>query len=470
MIEGLRAYPAYKDSGVPWLGEVPGHWGVRRAKWLFLKMDRPFRESDEVITCFRDGVVTLRKNRRTRGFTESIKEIGYQGIRRGDLVIHAMDAFAGAVGVSDSDGRGTPVYAVCEPRAGVSGQFFARVVREMARSGWILALSRGIRERSTDFRYESFASQLVPLPPPDEQSAIVRFLDHADRRIRRYVRAKRRLIALLEEEKQAIIHRAVTRGLDPDVKLKPSGVAWVGEVPEDWSVCALRHRYSECLGKMLDSKRILGKHSLPYLRNTDVQWFRINTEDLPVMDIAPDEWERYTVRNGDLLVCEGGEVGRAALWSGHAGVYGFQKALHRLRPLRDEHDVPGFLLYVLCAAAAARAFQDGHESTIAHLTGDKLRAHRFPFPPLREQLAIVKFLERAGEKIDGAVADTHREITLLHEYRTRLVADVVTGKLDVRAAAAALPDEPVDEAPDEPDDLTPDDAEDLGDAPETDAA
>src|ERR1700685_3166374 len=103
-----------KDSGVSWLGPVPSHWIIERAKWLFERMDRPTRDSDEVITCFRDGVVTLRKNRRMRGFTESIKEIGYQGIRRGDLVIHAMDAFAGAVGVSDSDGKGTPVYSVCE--------------------------------------------------------------------------------------------------------------------------------------------------------------------------------------------------------------------------------------------------------------------------------------------------------------------------------------------------------------------
>ena len=154
MISELKPYPAMRDSGVSWLGEVPDHWETERAKWLFRKMERPVRESDEVVTCFRDGVVTLRKNRRLRGFTESLSEFGYQGVRRGDLVIHAMDAFAGATGVSDSDGKGTSVYSVCAPRMeGVNAHYYAFCVREMAGSQWILALSKGIRERSTDFRF-----------------------------------------------------------------------------------------------------------------------------------------------------------------------------------------------------------------------------------------------------------------------------------------------------------------------------
>jgi type I restriction enzyme S subunit len=166
----LKPYPAYKDSGVPWLGAVPEHWGIERPKRLFRKMDRPVLELDEVVTCFRDGVVTLRKNRRVRGFTESLKEIGYQGVRRGDLVIHAMDAFAGAVGVADSNGKGTPVYSVCQPTEGTNAHFYAYFLREMARAGWILALAKGIRERSTDFRFADFASQFVPYPPVAEQS------------------------------------------------------------------------------------------------------------------------------------------------------------------------------------------------------------------------------------------------------------------------------------------------------------
>src|SRR5438067_9350913 len=127
-----------------WFGSLPSHWRVERAKWLFRKVDRPVRAGDEVITCFRDGVVTLRTNRRILGFTESLDGAGYQGIRRGDLVIHSMDAFAGAIGVSDSDGKGTGVYAVCEPSQHADPQYYKYVLRDMARSRWILALARGI--------------------------------------------------------------------------------------------------------------------------------------------------------------------------------------------------------------------------------------------------------------------------------------------------------------------------------------
>ena len=228
--------------------------------------------------------------------------------------------------------------------------------------------------------------------------------------------------------------------LKPYPAYKDSGVPWLGDVPAHWQVAALRHRYSQCLGKMLDSKRITGNHSLPYLRNVDVQWDRINTKDLPTMDIPPDEYERYTVQQGDLLVCEGGEVGRCALWSDELPVCGFQKALHRLRPRKAGQDVPRFLHYALRAAMKGDAFNDGPLSTIAHLTGDKLRAHRFPFPPVAEQKALVRFLDVVLKQADRAVSRAERQIELLSEYRTRLIADVVTGKLDVREAAAALPE------------------------------
>ena len=285
----------------------------------------------------------------------------------------------------------------------------------------------------------------LPLPPLPEQIAITHFLDYTDRRIQRYIRAKQKLITLLEEQKQAIIHQAVTGQIDvrtgqPYPAYQDSGVEWLGEVPEHWGVAALRHRYSQCLGKMLDSKRVVGNHLLPYLRNTDVQWDRINTKDLPEMDIFPEEYGRYTVQRGDLLVCEGGEVGRCALWLGELAVCGFQKALHRLRPRDRDQDVARFMYYVLRAAAKRNAFTDGHISTIAHLTGDKLRAHRFPFPTFSEQTAIVHFLDQATTDTDHAISRTQRQIDLLSEYRTRLISDVVTGKLDVREAAARLPE------------------------------
>src|SRR5688500_16620756 len=144
-----KKYNSYSPSNIPWINEIPSHWKITKAKRIWKKEQREIRPEDDIITAFRDGTVTLRKNKREDGFTISLKEIGYQGVRKGDLVIHQMDAFAGAIGVSDSDGKSTPVYSVCQPLRDVNQFYYAYIVREMARTLWIAALAKGIRERST---------------------------------------------------------------------------------------------------------------------------------------------------------------------------------------------------------------------------------------------------------------------------------------------------------------------------------
>src|SRR5699024_9334105 len=203
----LPKYEAYKDSGVEWIGSIPADWQLEKAKWLFTKADRPIRKDDEIVTCFRDGQVTLRKNRRTDGFTNALKEHGYQGIRKGDLVIHAMDAFAGAIGVSDSDGKSTPVYAACIPRRRetVNPYFYAYYMRDLALSGLIVSLAKGIRERSTDFRFNDFSNLTLPLPNYDQQTLIANFLDQKTAQIDAAIAIKEQQIELLKERKQIII-------------------------------------------------------------------------------------------------------------------------------------------------------------------------------------------------------------------------------------------------------------------------
>ena len=208
----MKPYPAYKPTGLKWLPEVPQHWPLMRGKYIFEKMNRPVRECDEIVTCFRDGQVTLRKNRRTEGFTEALKECGYQGIRKGDLVIHVMDAFAGSIGVSDSDGKGTPVYSVCVPKIkGIDNSYYAHLVRLMAKTGYIQSLYRGIRERSSDFRFDVFGVQFLPIPPPSEQKAIVAYLDAKTAKFDRLIKLKEREIELLQEKKQAVIEDKVSQ-------------------------------------------------------------------------------------------------------------------------------------------------------------------------------------------------------------------------------------------------------------------
>jgi type I restriction enzyme S subunit len=280
---------------------------------------------------------------------------------------------------------------------------------------------------------EGYQSTLPLLTPPvQEQIAVAAFLDRETARIDELVAKKERLITMLQEKRAALITHTVTKGLESNVPMKDSRVGWTEHVPEHWSVAPVYSRYEVQLGKMLDEKQISGKCLAPYLRNVDVQWDRINASDLPLMDFNMGDRQRFLLRAGDLLVCEGGEVGRAAIWSGELEECFYQKALHRVRPHLDRDD-PRFLFYLLYAASKNDAFVvEGNQTTIGHLTAEKLRRQRFPFPSRKEQTEIASFLDREAPKIDALIAKVNEAIGRLKEYRTALISTAVTGKIDVR--------------------------------------
>ncbi len=232
--KGLDPDVPMKDSGVEWLGEIPAHWEVKRGKTLYRKLERPASDDLDVVTCFRDGQVTLRKNRRTTGFTEAIKEVGYQGVEIGDLVIHAMDAFAGAIGVSDSAGKCTPMYAVCEAKVPINNYYVSRVLREMARSQWIAALATGIRERSTDFRFAAFAEQSLPVPPKSEQDDISAFLDQSVAEVKTAIERSAKEIDLIREYRTRLVSDVVTGKLD--VREAAASLPEIEDEPDEMDV------------------------------------------------------------------------------------------------------------------------------------------------------------------------------------------------------------------------------------------
>jgi type I restriction enzyme S subunit len=451
MLDALKPYPEYKAANLPWVREVPSHWSVSAVKRAFeVQLGKMLQNQagigDLLVPYFKaqhvqwSGVRTVKLPQ----MWASQRDLSRYGVRHGDLLV-CEGGEGGRCGIVQRP----PPNAVIQnalhrvrPRMDDRVEYLSLVMSCVSSSGWFDALNN--KATIAHFTGEKFGALAIPLPPPAEQAGIVRFLGAVDRKVNRFIRAKRRLIEVLTEQKQAIITHAVTRGLNPDAPRKPSGIDWLGDVPEHWEVAALRLRYDQCLGKMLDAKRITGAHLVSYLRNTDVQWDQINTDDLPQMDIEPHELRRFTVQPGDLLVCEGGDVGRCAFWEGQMEVCGFQKAIHRLRPLKPEREYPRFLFYLMFLASKLGIFvAGGSESTIAHLTGDKLRAHRFVFPPRAEQKAIAAYLDDELRTLEGTVQVIRREIDLIREYRTRLVADVVTGKLDVRghpwAKEAAAP-------------------------------
>jgi len=208
---GLDPRAPLRESGIPWLGPIPNHWRVDRAKFVFRQSALPVRDEDEMVTCFRDGQVTLRRNRREEGFTNANLELGYQGIRSGQLMLHSMDAFAGAIGVSDSDGKCSPEYIICDPQtAQVDSYYYGHLLRIMALAGFIQASCPAVRERAPRIRFSDFGEMYIPVPPVEEQRAIVERVGVDLTRLDDLRLANERTIVLLRERRAALIAAAVT--------------------------------------------------------------------------------------------------------------------------------------------------------------------------------------------------------------------------------------------------------------------
>ena len=358
-------------------------------------------------------------------------------VKQGNLVINSMNYSIGSYGMSPYDGVCSPVYVVLDPNVNkVERRFALRLFENRSFQKYIASFGNGILEHRAAIGWDDIKGAYIPLPPKEDQKKILAFLDHETAKIDTLIEKQKRLIKLLKEKRQAVISHAVTKGLNPNAKMKDSGVEWLGEVPEHWGVCKLAFRYEVLLGKMLDDKKISGDHLGKYLRNTDVQWDHINFEDLPEMDFRPSEQKRYQVKKGDLLVCEGGDVGRCAIWDRSETCF-YQKALHRLRPLKLESDHTRFMFYVLSNAVHQERFLAGaNKATIAHLPAEAFRQYRFAFPSINEQMEIADYLNIKKRKFDALESKAEEQVRLLKERRSALISAAVTGKIDVRHHAS----------------------------------
>ena len=277
---------------------------------------------------------------------------------------------------------------------------------------------------------EQLGTAAVRLPSLAEQRAIADYLDTETGRIDALITKKRRMIELLQERVGSIIFDGVTGRLTSSgVCTVSSGIDWLGSVPDHFGTPWLGAFHTAQLGKMLNAAAASGPEQYPYIKNTNVQWDSFDLEELPSMSFDAEDRRRCELRPGDLLVCEGGEVGRSAVWDLQSQIY-FQKALHRVRPLTE--NVPRFLMYCLWAAANQNVFSvEGNQATIVHLTGEKLRSHRFPWPPLEEQKRIVSIIDSQRGRIDRAVMSMELQIERLAERRQALITAAVTGELAV---------------------------------------
>ena len=436
MTTALKTYPAMKDSGVAWLGEVPEHWEVRRAKFLFREIDHRSKTGTEPLLSLRMVRGLVPHNEVSTIPIDSKALIGFKKVEPRQIVMNRMRAAIGLFGVAEQSGLVSPDYAVFDSLAKADVNFFLRLFKNPIVGTVFRIESKGLGTGSSGFMRlytDRFGMIKLPLPPLPEQHAIVRYLDHMDRRIRRFIRAKQKLIALLTEQKQAIVHRAVTRGLDADVKLKESGVEWLGEVPEGWEVLRTRYLFREVDNRSKDGTEV-------HLSMSQ----KLGLVPSSLVDQRTLVSESYA--GGKL--CEKDDLVLNRL-KAHLGVFALAQqsgvispdytVLRKIRPMAEP-----YFEHVLRSQACRTELRIRAKGIVAgfwRLYTDDFYDIKLPVPPESEQEEIVRHLGIMTESIQSAIQKAEHEITLLQEYRTRLIADVVTGKADVREVAAGLPEE-----------------------------
>ena len=421
----MKRYESYKDSGVYYLPLLPSKWEIKKAKFLFREEKRLPRINDEIITCFRDGQVTLRKNRRTEGFTNSLKEIGYKGIRKGDLVIHNMDAFAGAIGVSDSDGKGTPVYSICTNLSdNISPYYYCYFLRYLAKCDFIKSLSKGIRERSTDFRFNDFKELILPVPSIYEQNKIVEYIDSVTSKIDEAISQQQKMIDLLNERKQIIIQNAVTKGLDPNAKMKDSGVEWIGEIPENWEVKRFRFLFKEINER---NTLIKERKQLQFKMGNIVLKDRQDLTNEMINVIS-----NYNIVKPGHIVLNGLNLNydfvsqRIALVKERGIITSAYICIESINDINTS-----YYCYFMKAMDSKKLFHGMGSGIRLTLSYDNLKNLFFPYPSINDQIEIVKYLDSVSSKIDSSISQCNKMISLLQERKQIIINDVVTGKVKV---------------------------------------
>ena len=425
-----KGYTEMKDSGIEWISEIPAHWGILRGKNVLRLLERPVKPDDDVITCFRDGEVTLRKNRREEGFTNSLKEIGYQGVEPGDLIVHGMDGFAGSIGISDSRGKASPVLNVMDSNQ--NKRYLMYYLRAMAYKDVFMALSTGIRVRSCDLRWNKLSVFPFLIPTSHEQSAIAAYLDTQCAKIDEIIARAKASIEDYKQWKASIIYKAVTKGLDPNVEMKDSGIEWIGRMPKRWKVIPLKL----CTDKIGSGKTPVGgaetyqDNGVLFLRSQNVYNTGLKLDGVYyISDEVDATMKNSRVRYNDVLLnITGGSIGRCCLFNlpDTAANVNQHVCIIRTKP---EILLPQFLRYFWNSASGPIVidqYQTG--SNRQGLNFEQIGATHIPLCSIAEQQQIVAMLDKKCAVIDQLMAEKQSLIDDLESYKKSLIYEVVTGK------------------------------------------
>lgn len=440
MSEDLRPYPEYKDSGLPWLGDVPAHWDVRRNGRLFAQRNETGFGGLPILEVSLKTGVRVRDMENMKRKQVMFDREKYKRAVKGDIAYNMMRMWQGAVGAAPVDGLISPAYVVARPYPGTETRYFSYLFRTAAYMAEVDGYSRGIVKDRNRLYWEDFKRMPSCYPPPEEQTAIANYLDANGVLVRKFIRNRRRLIEVLSEQKQAIINQAVTRGLDPSVPLKPSGIDWLGDVPEHWEVRRLRN-VAHMRVSNVDKHTKDGEIPVRLCNYTDVYKNSLITADMPFMKATatPDEIEAFRLHVGDVIITKDSEdwqdIGVPALVTQTTDdlVCGYHLAILRPKP---GVAIGRFLAYVLQSKPAVTQLSLSASGVTRYgLSHGAIKAIAVPLPPVDEQNPIADYIDATTNSLTEAICRAQREIDLIREYRTRLIADVVTGKQDVRHLA-----------------------------------
>lgn len=431
----MKLYSEYKDSGVEGLGMVPRHWQIHMLRSMLTRVSEKNKPKWPLLSVVRDKGVILRNRSSKEENHNFIPDdlSNYKVVRKNQFVMNKMKSWQGSYGISEYNGIVSPAYYVFDIE-GCLSSFFHLSIRSRLYIQHFMQASTGIRPDQWDLNINYMKDIPFLIPSLYEQQTIVDYLNRETAEMDALITEQEELVSLLKQKRSAIISEAVCRGLDPTVPMKDSGVEWLGMVPTVWKVSQIGRYYEVQLGKMLQTKKVRNDDlEVPYFKVQNIQWSGISEDNVSLMFCSASSISQYSIEQGDLLICEGGEVGRSAIVDRIYKGYIIQNALHRVRGKNGNYNK--FLYYVMVAVVTTGWIdQLCNKATIAHFTKEKLSKLQIPIPPLSEQKSIVNYLDHETSEIDHLIADCETSIQLLKQRRTALISEAVTGKIDVRTA------------------------------------
>ncbi|CAK8716624.1 Type I restriction modification DNA specificity domain-containing protein [Candidatus Electrothrix aarhusensis] len=457
----MKGYPTYRDSGVAWIGEVPEHWATVKTKYLFAeRVEKGYPAEPLLAATQSKGVVpkSMYKNRTV----EAQKDLHLlKLVQPGDFVI-SLRSFQGGIEYAYFRGIISPAYTVMIPKERILPDYYRHLAKSKEFISLLQTCVTGIRE-GQNINYEFLKRTPMPVPPRSEQQQIARYLDWQTTQINKFIKAKKKLIALLKEQKQNIINEAVTKGINPDVEMKDSGVEWLGEIPAHWEAIRLKRCTSSIdqgWSPQCEAQQA-GKNEWGVLKVGCVNGDHFNARQNKKLPDVLSPRLQCKIQLNDIIVSRANTrdlVGLAALVENDYPNILLCDKLFRFRS-RDNIAISKFLVYCIRSSTSREQIEEratGASSSMQNISQSVIRNLCIALPPLNEQLFIVDHIVQESTLIDQTIIRTEREIELIQEYRTRLVSDVVTGKIDVRSVA--IPEfEPAETDPNARNDKEPED-------------